>query len=313
MRMAFLHVSDRELLLNADGDLSPRRERRVRDHIARCPSCAARARTFEGGAIEGLRSDHAGAPDTWPSHSAARARLRTRLTELSREPAERTAAAVHRWAAAVALLAVTAGLPWAMSDRSASLPALLVESDGVFLLPRPEITPGATRQVTAADVCAGDRRPAPRAVDTGVQRAIFERYGADFGRAEEYELDHLITPELGGASDERNLWPQPFGGTIWNAYVKDELELHLHQLVCEGAIDLATAQREISTDWIAAYKQRFNTDRPRRDYAASPLTADDAEFVLAELAELGIVPPAGLSEGPALLALLHTARQGGWR
>lgn len=313
MRMSFWHISDRELLLDADGGLSPRRGRRVRAHLGRCAPCAARASTIERGTASALRSREIAAPGTLPSHAAARARLRARLAELSHEPVKRTAGAMHRWAAAFALLAVTAGLPWAMSDRSASLPALLVEGDGVFLLPRPELTPGATLQVTAAEVCADDRRLLPGEVDGGVQRTIFEQYGADFARAAEYELDHLITPELGGASDERNLWPQPFGGTVWNAYVKDELELHLHELVCEGAIDLATAQREISTDWIAAYKQRFNTDRPRRDYAAEPLTADDAEFLRAELAELGIEPPAGQSEGPALLALLQTARQNAWR
>ena len=30
----------------------------------------------------------------------------------------------------------------------------------------------------------------------------------------------------------------------------------------EGKLDLATAQRDIATDWIAAYKNYFHTDRP---------------------------------------------------
>jgi len=44
--------------------------------------------------------------------------------------------------------------------------------------------------------------------------------------------------------------------------VKDELEGLLPTLVCRGAVDLATAQREIAANWIAAYKKYFHTDRP---------------------------------------------------
>jgi hypothetical protein len=41
----------------------------------------------------------------------------------------------------------------------------------------------------------------------------------------------------------------------WNARVKDRLEDRLHALVVNGKLDLKTAQREIATDWIAAYKK----------------------------------------------------------
>jgi hypothetical protein len=36
------------------------------------------------------------------------------------------------------------------------------------------------------------------------------------------------------------------------------------ELVCGGRLDLAEAQRDISTDWIAAYKKYFQTDQPVR-------------------------------------------------
>ena len=77
-----------------------------------------------------------------------------------------------------------------------------------------------------------------------------------------YEVDYLITPALGGADDIGNLWPQSYSATIWNARVKDALEDRLHELVCRGDVDLTTAQREISRDWISAYKKYFHTDRP---------------------------------------------------
>jgi hypothetical protein len=33
-------------------------------------------------------------------------------------------------------------------------------------------------------------------------------------------------------------------------------------MVCTGKLDLSTAQRDIATDWIAAYKKYFHTDKP---------------------------------------------------
>jgi hypothetical protein len=47
-----------------------------------------------------------------------------------------------------------------------------------------------------------------------------------------------------------------------NARVKDELEDRLHEMVSNGELDLSTAQRCISTDWIVAYKKYFHTVRP---------------------------------------------------
>ena len=66
-------------------------------------------------------------------------------------------------------------------------------------------------------------------------------------------MDYLITPELGGATTIRNLWPDHII-SVWNAHVKDDLENRLHRMVCSGELDLATAQRDIAANWIAAYK-----------------------------------------------------------
>jgi hypothetical protein len=69
----------------------------------------------------------------------------------------------------------------------------------------------------------------------------------------------------GGATDIRNLWPEPNYDTAWNAHVKDQLEERLHEMVCRGDVDLATAQQDISKDWIAAYRKYFHTDNPIAD------------------------------------------------
>lgn len=74
----------------------------------------------------------------------------------------------------------------------------------------------------------------------------------------DYEEDHLISLEIGGApSDPKNLWPQPYKGE-WGARTKDKLEDRLHKLVCDGTITLHEAQEAISKDWIAAYKKYVN-------------------------------------------------------
>ena len=44
--------------------------------------------------------------------------------------------------------------------------------------------------------------------------------------------------------------------------MKDQLERLLPQMVCEGTLSLRTAQRDIASDWVAAYKQYFRSDVP---------------------------------------------------
>lgn len=69
-----------------------------------------------------------------------------------------------------------------------------------------------------------------------------------------YELDHLIPLELGGAPlSPRNLWVQP----IAEARVKDRLEDKLHELVCSDAMPLNQAQECISSNWIRCYQRVF--------------------------------------------------------
>jgi hypothetical protein len=101
-----------------------------------------------------------------------------------------------------------------------------------------------------------------KAVPVALRRQVFAEYGINAAEPRAYEVDYLITPALGGADDIHNLWPQSYSNTVWNAQVKDALEDQLHQMVCEGNLDLATAQREIAVNWIEAYKKYFHTDKP---------------------------------------------------
>ena len=101
-----------------------------------------------------------------------------------------------------------------------------------------------------------------KAVPETLRQLVFQEYGIANVHADNYEVDYLITPGLGGADDIRNLWPEPNASAIWNSRVKDALEERLHQLVCSGKLDLPTAQREIAIDWIAAYKKYFPNNEP---------------------------------------------------
>jgi Protein of unknown function (DUF3761) len=70
----------------------------------------------------------------------------------------------------------------------------------------------------------------------------------------DYEEDHLISLELGGApSAEANLWPEPYNAPE-GARVKDQVENKLHSLICGGTITLLTAQRAIASNWWIAYQ-----------------------------------------------------------
>jgi hypothetical protein len=119
--------------------------------------------------------------------------------------------------------------------------------------PDPRITPGAMLPVTQAQVCAHGYATTVRHVPVSEKRAVFQAYGIrPSGR---FEIDHLISLELGGSNAIANLWPQSYHTRPWNAHVKDALEDRLHALVCRGTLTLPAAQAAIRADWIAAYRQ----------------------------------------------------------
>ena len=137
------------------------------------------------------------------------------------------------------------------------------------ILPDPSITPGDTLAVTARDICQRGYSGKVRNVPAAVKRQAYANYGIATHRPGDYEVDHLISLELGGSNSIRNLWPQTAYGT-WNYHVKDALENELHAEVCSGKLPLKTAQKDIGTNWIDAYKKYFHTTQP---LSALPTTA----------------------------------------
>jgi hypothetical protein len=132
---------------------------------------------------------------------------------------------------------------------------------GLLALPDPRCTPGArSPAVTQSDIdstiCVPGytRTVRPRESITEPEKLdSMDAYG-DTGSPHDYEYDHLVSLELGGAAnDPRNLWPEP--GRSPNP--KDRLENRLHELVCAGQLRLSAAQRQIAANWVAAYRRLF--------------------------------------------------------
>jgi hypothetical protein len=129
-------------------------------------------------------------------------------------------------------------------------------------LPDPHLTSGLSDPSLTKDViCApGFTTVTIRNVPSARKKAIYKVYGMASDLAPcPCEVDHLIPLQLGGSNKPRNLWPQSYTTEPWNARVKDRLEKRLHAEVCAGTTELEAAQRDIATDWIAAYVARFGS------------------------------------------------------
>ena len=259
------HIQDEELLGLADGELKPARAAEIEDHLAACWVCRSRRAEIEGAIADFVRLSNQSLAPRIPPSDGPRSLLKARLAEaVQAQPALgwfhqlRVGLSGHRLVYASATLAILSliGL-WLQNSRPGQNH---LTEETAALEPKPELTPGAIRAVSLADTCGGpsDKN---RAVPLSVQREVFGRYGIATARPQDYEVDYLITPELGGADDIRNLWPQPYGVKNWSAFAKDQLEDRLHEMVCAGKLDLPAAQHEIATDWIGAYKKYVGNDK----------------------------------------------------
>jgi hypothetical protein len=148
---------------------------------------------------------------------------------------------------------------------AAILAVLASPAMGQGALPDPARTPGAvnpavTQGTIGSTICVRGWtrtvRP-PREYTGALKRQQIREFGYEDRRMADYEEDHLVPLDLGGAPDDaRNLWPEPrVSADGWGADRKDELEATLARLVCSGRLPLADAQRAIATNWVAAYRQ----------------------------------------------------------
>ena len=130
------------------------------------------------------------------------------------------------------------------------------------ILPDTKMTPGGNdisvvRNVSNQELCTTSTKLV-RNVSDLTKITIYKNYKIKYNDRSQckkgFEIDHLCSLSLGCNNDPKNLWPQSYCGE-YNAIMKDALEARLHSMVCKGEISKRIAQKEISTDWISAYKK----------------------------------------------------------
>ncbi len=152
----------------------------------------------------------------------------------------------------------TTATSWAPAPRTKSAGCSIKNG-----LPEPACTPGAidpkvTQTNISTTICSrgytATVRPSPYAMER-IKLEEMAAYGLEGQRLDDYQLDHLISLELGGSpADMANVWPEPWVGE-GNAHQKDATENFLNREVCRGTVPLIEAQRQIATDWLAVYRQ----------------------------------------------------------
>ena len=270
MRHYEAHLNEEDLLLAIDGELAGARAEQAEEHLAGCWDCRARKQNLEKTIGNFVAARHAELDSQVAQSAGARALLKAHLAQIAAEPLakEKVRATTFRSAGVRRTLIAALAAAAAVALIAGGVERIRIQNSEVYaegpLEPRPTLTPGAVRPMNAAQVCAAsvedDRRVLM--IPVSIREEVFREYGMSAARPQYFEIDFLITPELGGSNDIKNLWPEPYRAPVWNAHVKDQLEEFLRDKVCKGEMDLSTAQNEIAADWIVAYKKYFHTDKP---------------------------------------------------
>jgi hypothetical protein len=128
-------------------------------------------------------------------------------------------------------------------------------------LPDKNCTPGAIFPAATKDqICAPGYSKSVRNVSVTTKNQVYAEYEILSRQPYEYEVDHLISLELGGSNDIANLWPEPAEPKP-GYHEKDEVENYLHEQICNGSISLQLAQQEIASNWLNVYKRIPNRQK----------------------------------------------------
>jgi hypothetical protein len=141
--------------------------------------------------------------------------------------------------------------PTTATEPTVTLPTSTTTTPPALALPIKSLTPGvynaAVRQKTIdKTICVKNwtKKIRPSVSYTNALKLMqMQQYG-ETGSPSDYEEDHFIPLELGGApKNPKNLWPEPHA----QSSVSDPLETKLKREVCKGLIKLAKARAEIRT------------------------------------------------------------------
>jgi hypothetical protein len=122
-------------------------------------------------------------------------------------------------------------------------------------LPNPAVTPGLIRTSNSVEICApGFSTEQYRHTTEATKKKVCAEYHAKNCPGKGWEIDHLVSLEIGGEDDIGNLWAQPAPAF----HEKDKLENRLHKLVCSNRMTLPAAQSCLMRNWISCYEKIFN-------------------------------------------------------
>jgi len=167
----------------------------------------------------------------------------------------------HHGGVAVWLTATPVSPPSSNSTRSGSVSlAVRTRTMGCLrgVLPDRRCSPGAyDSSVTQANIqstiCVSGYTATVRNVPASEKTAVYKEYGITHHAPYSFEVDHIVSLELGGSNSIANLYPEAYANPN-GARVKDRLENAMHAAVCAGTLALKTAQGEVASNWLATYR-----------------------------------------------------------
>jgi hypothetical protein len=80
------------------------------------------------------------------------------------------------------------------------------------IVPDAQKTPGDVLTTDAKVICVPGYTKTVRNVPQAIKEQVYRIYGITSRKRGEYEVDHLISLELGGSNSIRNLWPESYIG-----------------------------------------------------------------------------------------------------
>jgi hypothetical protein len=122
-------------------------------------------------------------------------------------------------------------------------------------LPDRRCSPGAIYSAaTPKLVCQPGYSSEVRNVTEATKDDVYREYGLSTGpHGRTYEIDHIVSLELGGSNATANLYPEAANPRP-GYHEKDRLENRLHDLVCSGELKLKGAQQAIAYNWVTLYR-----------------------------------------------------------
>jgi len=121
-----------------------------------------------------------------------------------------------------------------------AFPLTTIQINGVYAR-----EPGS---VIVGDICVSGYTKNVRDVSEKLKNQVYHSYNIYNRSPYEYEIDHIVSLQLGGDNDISNLYPQKYNMTL-GARDKDKVENLLHRMVCNGSISLEQAQYDIAYNW----------------------------------------------------------------